>query len=87
MRVLGVRKGSGQALLGEVSKRLRNGVALITSPGDYMRGDRPVLSTLGMKMLRADVRAQAVYSAALRGTARTAADRDLTQKILIVDDE
>lgn len=87
VRVLGVRKGSGQALLGEVSKRLRRGVALITSPGDYMRGDRPVLSTLGMKMLRADVRAQAVYSAALRGTARTAADRDLTQKILIVDDE
>ncbi|MBQ2307825.1 MAG: nucleotidyltransferase family protein, partial [Clostridia bacterium] len=87
VRVLGVRKGSGQALLGEVSKRLRRGVALITSPGNYLRGDRPVLSTFGMKMLRADVRAQAVYSAALRGTARTAADRDLTQKILIVDDK
>ena len=97
VRVLGIREGNGQAMLSELSKRLRPGTALVTSPADYLNvfeagdrprnnsfehGDRPRNNTLGAKMLRADIRAQAVYNSALRSVDRTAADRDLTQKML-----
>jgi predicted nucleotidyltransferase len=86
VRVLGIREGNGQAMLSELSKRLKPGTALVTSPADYLNGfeagDRPRNNTLGAKMLRADIRAQAVYNSALRGVDRTAADRDLTQKML-----
>ena len=102
VRVLGIREGNGQAMLSEISKRLRPGTVLVTSPADYLNsfehgdrpqfehgdrpqfehGDRPRDRKLGAKMLRADIRAQAVYNSALRGVDRTAADRDLTQKML-----
>ncbi len=90
VRVLGIREGNGQALLSEAARRIRRGTALVTSPADYLRGsnlhgDRPVTSKLGLKMMRADIRAQAIYNAALRDPRHTAADRDLTQKMLRID--
>ena len=90
VRVLGMRTGSGQSLLSEISNRLQRGTTLVTSPADYLhdlRGDRPLARStrsLGAKMLMADIRAQSIYNSVLVDAARAAADRDLTQKMLRV---
>lgn len=81
VRVLGIAGPDGERVLSEMKARAAS-ASLVTSPGEYLSGAKYAPDPLGIRMLGADIRAQAVYGTVLSWSGHIAADRDYTEKFM-----